>query len=232
MMNPMTSLETNSRNVAIVDYGMGNLFSVAHACERSGLAVRITSSAREISSADAVILPGVGAFGNAMEAIKKLDLVGVLQDISVSSKPLMGICLGMHLLMDEGHEFGCHEGLKIIPGVVDRFEDPKDGSGRVLKVPEVQWNRIYRVESDPGMDPWSGTLLDGVAEGEYMYFVHSFYAAPTDPLCVFSVSRYGRMEFCSSIRRGSVFACQFHSERSGGNGLRMYRNLFSSLGSD
>lgn len=217
--------ESNRHKIAIVDYGMGNLYSVAHACEKAGLQTMVTSHAGDISSADAVILPGVGAFGDAMEALRKRDLVKVLQDISASSKPFMGICLGMHLLMEEGNEFGCHEGLKIISGAVNRFESPKEVLGKVLKVPEVQWNRIFNVKEDTDSNPWSRTMLNGLADGEYMYFVHSFYAVPKDPDHILSISKYGHVEFCSCIRNKNIFACQFHPERSGKGGLQIYHNL-------
>ena len=206
--------------VAIVDYGMGNLFSVKQACEHVGMHATVTSSKDAILAAEAVILPGVGAFGDAMETLRKLGLVGVLRDIAVSETPLFGICLGMQLLMSESYEFGHHRGLEIIEGEVIRLEEAREGRWR-LKVPHVGWNRI----SQPRPDSWRDSWLDGLDDGEFMYFVHSFYPKPADQSLVRSMTRYGHAEFCSSLQRGNVFACQFHPERSGRRGLRIYQNL-------
>jgi glutamine amidotransferase len=205
---------------------LGNLFSVKQACEHAGLQAHITADRREIAKADAVILPGVGAFGDAMATLRKLDLVELLRDIAVSETPLMGVCLGVQLLMEESHEFGRHHGLGIISGPVVRFADPRE-DGKILKVPQIGWNRIHPAKDKPaGLGKsWQGTLLDGVAEGEFMYFVHSFVVQPDDPSVILSLTRYGDVEFCSSLRKGNIFACQFHPERSGPEGLKIYRNL-------
>lgn len=218
-------------HVAILDYGMGNLFSIQRACEYVGMYASITASHQEILAASAVILPGVGAFGDAMQALKQLDLVSILRDIAASQKPLVGICLGMQLLLTESHEFGRSRGLGIIEGEVVRLEDSVDRI-RKLKVPQVGWNRIYRVGniafpkgSSSGNASWEDSPLAGLRDGEFMYFVHSFYARPADSSLVLSITRYGDIEFCSGLRRGNIFACQFHPERSGPRGLRVYRNL-------
>lgn len=216
--------EPHEARVAIVDYGMGNLFSVQRACEHVGLRAAITARADEVLRADAVILPGVGAFGDAMAELRRLGLVEVLQAAAASGKPLMGICLGMQLFMTESHEFGRHQGLGLIAGDVVRFDAPRHGS-QVLKVPEVGWNRILM----PGPNAWESSPLEGLRDGEYLYFVHSFYARPVEAGVVSATSRYGHLEFCSSLRRGNLFACQFHPERSGPQGLRIYRNLASQL---
>lgn len=216
------SIPVRSPRVAIIDHGLGNLFSVKHACEHVGIRADITSERKTILAADAVILPGVGAFGDAMDTLHRLDLVAVLRDIAASPKPLVGVCLGVQLLMTESYEFGHHRGLGIIEGPVVRFDHPKKDE-RELKVPQICWNRIDR------RAPWEGTLLDGIVDGEYMYFVHSFYVQPQDPSVVLSATRYGHIEFCSSLRKGSVFACQFHPERSSMQGLRMYRNLAAQI---
>jgi imidazole glycerol-phosphate synthase subunit HisH len=211
---------------AIVDYGMGNLFSVKHACRAAGLETFVTSSKEEILTSAAVILPGVGAFGDAMEALHRLDLVSVLKDVVAAGRPLLGICLGMQLLMTESHEFGRHRGLGLIEGEVLRFEGPRDGS-RPLRVPQVGWNRLQR----PVGVAWSGGVLDGLEDGEFMYFVHSFYAKPADRSVVLAVSHYGQIEFCSGLRRGRVAACQFHPERSGPEGLKIYKNFAAQTAS-
>ena len=206
--------------VAIIDYGMGNLFSVQQACRHAGLSVGITSSARAIREADAVILPGVGAFGDAMATLARLGLVEILREAAASGKPLAGICLGMQLLMTESYEFGRHQGLGLIEGEVVRFEHPGSGSS-MLKVPQIGWNRLSRPEGGS----WDGSVLEGLRDGEWMYFVHSFYVKPADARVVLATSRYGDIEFCSSLRCGNLVACQFHPERSGPAGLRVYHNL-------
>lgn len=210
-----------SSQVAIVDYGMGNLFSVQRACEYVGLSAVITSSKEVVRSAPAVILPGVGAFGDAMEALQRLDLVGPLRDLAGAGTLLVGICLGMQLLMDESQEFGRHAGLGIIPGDVVRLEGATE-QDRAIKVPQVGWNRVLRAGDAWA---WEASLLDRLPDGVGMYFVHSFYVRPADPSVVVSVTRYGATTFCSSLQRNNVFACQYHPERSGPQGLQVYRNL-------
>ncbi len=211
-------------DVAIVDYNLGNLYSVKHACAHAGLRAEITSSKEAIADANAVILPGVGAYGAAMAMLRRLDLVSVLRDIAEAGKLLIGICLGIQLLMTESFEFGYHQGLGIIEGQVVPFNNPRKGE-RMLKVPQIGWNCVYRGQNAR----WDGTLLDGVSDGEYMYFVHSYIAQPENSSVVLSMSRYGQIEFCSSLQRENVFACQFHPERSGVAGLRMYKNLAAQI---
>ena len=215
------------RKVAIVDYGMGNLFSVRNACEKAGLLADITSSRADVMAADAVILPGVGAFGDAMQVLRGLDLVSALQEVARTGRPLLGICLGLQMLMAESYEFGHHEGLGIVPGKVIRMESPRAPDGSVLKVPHVCWDRMFRAKTDG--DPWRGTLLNGLADGVHMYFVHSFYVVPDDPAVSIATTRYGDLEFCSALRYRNVFACQAHPERSGPEGLKVYRNLAAAL---
>lgn len=225
----MTPTVSAGIRAAVVDYGLGNLFSIKRACEHAGIEVLITPQKDDILAADVVILPGVGAFGDAMAALRRLDLVNVLREVAESGKPLVGICLGIQLLMNESYEFGVHQGLGIIEGPVVRFENPRQ-EGRVLKVPQVQWNRIFCANGQlPKEKAWSNTPLEGVEDGEFMYFVHSYFVRPTDPSVVLSVSRYGSIEFCSSLRHRNIFACQFHPERSGAVGLQVYRNLFKTI---
>lgn len=216
-------------NVAIVDYGLGNLFSVQRACEHVGMQASITTSPQAIQAADAVILPGVGAFGDAMQALRSLDLVKLLREIAAGDQILVGICLGLQLMMSESYEFGCHEGLGLFEGPVVRFEQPRGPAGE-LKVPQVGWNRILRPDldgDDLGVGPhtWEGSPLAGLRDGSYMYFVHSFHARPTDSAVVLATSHYGDIEFCSALRKRNVFAFQFHPERSGEQGIQIYRRL-------
>ena len=212
-----------SSRVAIVDYGMGNLFSIKHACEHVGLQPLVTSSPAAVLAAEAVILPGVGAFGDAMATLKRLDLVTTLQEIAASGKPLLGVCLGMQLLMTESYEFGRHQGLGIIEGDVVRLWDTTDATPGV-KVPQVGWNHLRSAGR-----PWERTLLESVPDGAFMYFVHSFYVRPVDASQILSTTRYGSVEFCSTLQRRNIMACQFHPERSGLMGLQIYRNLTTLL---
>ncbi len=214
------------KRVAIIDYGMGNLFSVKNACEHVGLNALITSSAHNILSADAVILPGVGAFGVAIETLQRLDLIKVLIDLAASRKPLFGICLGMQLLMTESLEFGRHAGLGLIPGTVVRFEAPIGIQG-ALKVPQVCWNRMLKTDGDN--DPWAGSLLEGLSNGVFLYFVHSYYVRLEEREIGIAVTKYGDIEFCSALKHDNIFACQSHPERSGPQGLRIYHNFAAAL---
>lgn len=222
----MQLCETEFAKVAIVDCGLGNLYSVKQACAQVGLHANITSSKQEILDANAVILPGVGAFGDAMGALRTLDLVSVLRDVAASPKILVGICLGFQLLMTESYEFGRHEGLGVVEGSVVHFGKPMEDQ-RLLKVPQIGWNRIYKHSPVEGnsSDPWANSLLDGLVDGEHMYFVHSYIVQPQDSSVVIGTSRYGHVEFCSILKYRNIFACQFHPERSGPLGLKVYRNL-------
>ncbi len=208
--------------VAIVDYGMGNLFSIKHACAHVGLATAITTSPAEIAAADAVVLPGVGAFGEAMERLHRLDLVQVLQDMADSETPLLGICLGMQLLMEESLEFGYHKGLGVLPGVVEHLGRPVGQKGE-LKVPHMCWDRLY--QRGDSSELWADSLFAGLADGTFMYFVHSFYVKPETEEVQIASTRYGDIEFCSALAQKNIFACQCHPERSGSEGLKVYGNM-------
>lgn len=205
-------------SVAIVDYRLGNLFSVRNACIAAGLDAIVSSDPRDLLSADAVILPGVGAFGDAMKTLDELDLVQPLRDIGASGKPLIGICLGMQLLMSVSHEFGTHEGIGLIDGTVERLESGH-GIDPALKIPHVGWESIRCTRQ------WEDTPLRGLEDGSFMYFVHSFYVRPQRTDIVLSVSHFGPMEFCSTLMSGNIFATQYHPERSGREGLKIYSNI-------
>jgi glutamine amidotransferase len=207
--------------VAVIDYRMGNLFSVEHACAAVGLEPVITSDPGVILSAAGAILPGVGAFGEAMENIGRLGLAEPIRGFIASGRPFMGICLGLQLLFTESDEFGTCKGLGLIPGRVERFPNPGPAGGPV-RVPQIGWNRIRSPEGMSGS--WEASPLRGIGQGEYMYFVHSFYVKPERASDVLAVTRYGGLEYCSGIRRDNLFAAQFHPEKSAHEGLRIYRN--------
>jgi glutamine amidotransferase len=211
--------------VAIVDYELGNLFSVQHACAHVGLDALVTSSRREIAQADAVILPGVGAFADAMATLERRDLVGVLKDVAGAGRPFLGICLGMQLLMSESTEFGRSPGLGLIAGGVHGIADVL--AAPRPKIPHVGWNRMY--VAAPAADAWTDTLLNGIPNGVYMHFVHSYFVRPEDASLTVAVTEYGGLRFCSALRSHNIFACQAHPERSGPFGLAVYRNLATVL---
>ena len=204
--------ERRPPKAAIVDFGMGNLYSVQQACRHAGLEAAITGDPKAVAAADGVILPGVGAFADAIGALEKTGLASAIRDGVAAGKPLLGICLGMQLLMTESHEFGRHAGLGLIPGQVLPLESPDPS----YKIPQVGWNRVKAAAS------WAGTPLEGVSDGAYMYFVHSYRVVCELPEAVVATTRYGKIDFCSSLARGSVFACQYHPERSGPRGVAMY----------
>ena len=211
--------------VAIIDYEMGNLFSVQRACEWAGLDGSITADPADLRKADAAILPGVGAFATAMETLDRHGLSDAIRDFTASGRPFVGVCLGIQLLMSESSEFGRHRGLGILPGRVVNFE-PDLNPKALLKVPQMQWNRIHMARQGA----WTGTLLDGLPDDEFMYFVHSYYVVPDDASLIIATTRYGTVEFCSAVQKENIFACQFHPERSGSAGLHIYRSLAERLG--
>lgn len=204
--------------IAIVDYGMGNLRSVHKGLERVGFPARVTQDPAVISRAGGLILPGVGAFCQAMENLRRLHLIEPIREFIAGGKPFLGICLGLQLLFTESEEFGIHRGLDVFPGRVVRFpfaasDGPLRGS---RKVPHMGWNTV-RLRNRPA-------VLQGVEDGAHFYFVHSYYPVPEDPGIVATTTEYGE-EFVSSIGRGNLFACQFHPEKSAWNGLKIYANF-------
>lgn len=214
-------------DVAIIDHEIGNLFSVKKACEYFGLKAVITADVAVIMKAAAAILPGVGAFGEAMANLKRLDLISPVKDFIALGRPFMGICLGMQLLMSTSEEFGHHQGLDVIRGSVVRFPDV-DRSGAKLKVPQVGWNRIY-FPSLAEDNYRHRSLLRNISSGEYMYFVHSFYAQPSDREVILSLTTYGDVDYCSGIISKNIQAFQFHPEKSGERGLEIYREFAAAL---
>jgi imidazole glycerol-phosphate synthase subunit HisH len=209
------------KKVAIIDYKLGNLFSVQQACLYCGVDAIITNNANEILNADYAILPGIGSFGNAMENLHKMDLIKPIHDFVDSNKPLMGVCLGLQLLFTESEELGSFKGLDIVNGVVTRFPTVKQDS-YFLKVPQIQWNKIRK----PSENRWDNTPLIACEEEDYMYFVHSFYVIPEKPEEQLSKTVYGDINYCSSIQVRNVSAFQFHPEKSGLKGLSIYKNFF------
>jgi glutamine amidotransferase len=195
--------------IAIIDYGMGNLRSVSKALEKVGAEVKVTSDVSVISRADAVVLPGVGAFHRAMENLIKLNIPEFLRKSIAEGVPFLGICLGLQLLFTESEEgHGC-PGLNLIAGRVKRFK------GNV-KVPHMGWNQISLTRDSP--------VLSGIPDSSFMYFAHSYYVEPEDKEVVVAAVDYG-MELTASVRKNNIFAVQFHPEKSGELGLKILKNF-------
>ena len=197
--------------IAIVDYGVGNLYSLVSSLRHLGLTAEVTGQAEDLRHADRIILPGVGAFGDARAKLDDTGLVPVLLE-EAEKKPFLGICLGMQLLFDRSFEYGERSGLGLVSGeVADLREDLTD---KTLKVPHMGWNSLEFQKDDP--------LLRYVSDGEYVYYVHSFYARRCAQSTV-AVSRYGNVAVTGVVRRGCVWGTQFHPEKSGDTGLRILK---------
>ena len=196
---------------AIVEYGVGNLFSLSSSLKSLGLETEITRDAEKLRAADRIILPGVGAFGDAKAKLDDTGLVPVLLE-EAERKPFLGICLGMQLLFDRGFEYGEHPGLGLVPGqVVDLHNELED---KTLKVPHMGWNSLQIVKDDP--------LFKYFQDGEYVYYVHSFYAKDC-AASTLGTSRYGNVAVTGAVRNGNVWGTQFHPEKSGDAGLRLLK---------
>jgi imidazole glycerol-phosphate synthase subunit HisH len=197
--------------IAVVDYGVGNLRNVYKAFEVAGAPVRVIQSPAGLESASAVVLPGVGAFGDAADNLRSAGFEPALLAAVAQGLPLLGICVGMQLLFDESDEMGVHAGLGLIPGKVTRFPATLPGSdGRPLKVPQIGWNQLWHTGEDP--------LLAGITNGAYAYFVHSYYCAPDDPGDRVASTDFG-IRYASVVRRGNVWGIQCHPEKSQQVGL-------------
>lgn len=207
--------------IAIIDYNLGNLFSIKNALISLGWNPEITADKECIRNAEVIILPGVGAFAHAMSNLTNLNLVDPILDHIRSGKPFMGICLGMQLLLSESSEFGYHQGLGIIEGSVKKFE----ASNRKIIVPQIGWNKI----TQPSEGKWKNTPLKNVSDHAFMYFVHSYYALPTNQEVVLSISQYEGIEYCSSVLYKNIFATQFHPETSGQTGVDIYSDFLKHM---
>ena len=202
--------------IAIVDYGMGNLHSVEKALERVGADVRIARTPGELEQADKIVLPGVGAFADAIAKLHDLDLVDPLVDWARRDKPFLGICLGLQLMFDVSYEDGQHTGLGIMPGKVVKFDLATAPGEQKLHVPHMGWNEIS----------WDKpcAILAGIPNNTSFYFAHSYYVVPSKAEDVCTTTDYG-CDFVSSVCRGNVFGTQFHPERSQTAGLKLLENF-------
>jgi glutamine amidotransferase len=199
-------------DIVIIDYGMGNLRNVQKAFEHIGVMARVSAERADLDRADGLVLPGVGAFGDAMDNIRSGRLLDPIRDNASGGKPLLGICLGLQLLFEESREMGRYEGLGLLPGKVVRFGDE-------LKVPHIGWNQFDLTER-----AFEHPLLRNVPNHSHAYFVHSYYVAPTDPDCVLATTEYG-INFASLVGKESVFGAQPHPEKSQEVGLQLLKNF-------
>ena len=210
------SNERTAGMIAIIDYGVGNLFSLKSSLKQLGLEAVVTADADTICKADRLILPGVGAFADAMAKLEATGLVPVMKE-EAERKPLLGICLGMQMLFDESEEFGLHKGLGLIPGRVVKIPDT-DVDGHPQKVPHISWDPLY---PGGGRTDFSGTALAALKPGEECYFIHSYEAKPVRDEDRLADTVYGGREICAAASHGSVLGCQFHPEKSGAVGLKI-----------
>ena len=200
--------------IAIIDYGAGNLHSVQKAIEFVGGKALITNDAEKILAASKAILPGVGAFKDGMDGLKKNDLVPVIKEFAESGKPLLGICLGMQLLFEEGYEHGVHEGLSLLPGLVLEFESD------TLKIPQIGWNTLQLLKDSP--------LTSEIPDESYVYFNHGYYCQPEIAAHSLASTEY-EVEFTSVVNLKNIYGVQFHPEKSQKIGLQILRNFVEKI---
>jgi imidazole glycerol-phosphate synthase subunit HisH len=202
--------------VTIVDYGRGNLLSVGRAFEQAGADITITDDTGAIADASRLVVPGVGAFGDAMAELSARNLTGALKAYAETGRPMFGVCVGMQILFDSGEEFGEHAGLGLLPG---RVTSIAGRSEMRLKIPHIGWNRLI-----PAAE-WDGTILSGLGDDPYCYFVHSFAVVEDSADDLLSQTAYGDISLTAAVRRGNIWGCQFHPEKSGPTGLKIISNF-------
>ena len=201
------------KKITIIDYGCGNIFNLARSIKFLGYEVEITRDQKKITNSSSLILPGVGAFGNAMKQIEKYNLKKNICNYVSSGKPLLGICLGMQLLLKASHEFGEHEGLGLIDGKVIKISNKKNNT---IKIPHMGWNEIY---PNKNKKEWKSKILKNSLIGKNFYFVHSFICSTKNPDETTAVCDYSGIIIPAAIEKDNVFGCQFHPEKSSENGL-------------
>lgn len=217
----------NTQKITIIDYGMGNLLSIARAVKYTGAQPEITDNAQKIATAEKVILPGVGAFGKGIERLKQEGLLEATLKFVAKGRPILGICLGMQLFLSESYEFGVHQGLGIIAGIVKKLQYNLDNID--YKIPQIGWNCIYQpkniIHLNGKIAVWENTILRCIESGSYFYFVHSYACYPDNPNYILAETEYGSNRFCSVINKDNIWGCQFHPEKSAANGLNLYHNF-------
>ena len=203
--------------IAIIDYGVGNVKSIRNAFENQEAEVILSREREIILKADGVVLPGVGAFSHGMDNLNKYGLVEIIKDFVKTGKPLLGICLGMQMLLEESEEFGNSKGIGLIKGKVVKLQIKQSIQ---YKLPHISWNEIQSQKIK-----WENTILDNIEENSDMYFVHTFIAEPSDENEILSITKYHNQVFCSSIKKENIYGCQFHPEKSSKNGLSIISNF-------
>lgn len=210
----------NKKNVVIIDYGHGNLYSINQACIHLGYTPIISSEQDDIRNADSLILPGVGAFKVAMDELSNKNLIEPIKEFVKKGNNMMGVCLGMQLLFEKSEEFGINKGLGLVKGEVKKF--PSTYNDKRIRVPHIGWNKIFE---DKSLNNWKNTPLKDITKEDYMYFIHSYYANPTEQKDILSFSYYQDMKYCSAVRKDNIFGFQFHPEKSAEAGLTIYKNF-------
>ena len=210
----------NKPEVIVIDYGVGNLLSVQRGLEKCGAKVIVTSDRKIILDGNRVVIPGVGAFSNAMKALKDLELIEVLSELAKRKIPLLGICLGMQLLLDESEEFGVTKGLGLIPGRVIPVPN-QTNMGEKQKIPHIGWSSLQNSHSKS----WSNTILQNNKPGDNAYFAHSFMAVPSNSNNLIAECNYGGIKIAAVIGKDQITGCQFHPEKSGEVGLEILRDF-------
>jgi len=208
--------------VTIIDYGVGNIFSVCRAFEHCGAEVHLTDSITDINTADRLVLPGVGAFVDGMEGLRSRNLIEPIKEFAAARRPFLGICLGMQMLLDSSEEFGQQEGLGLIPGKVVAIP-PTGLDGKLHKIPHIGWNELLVSEDAK----WDSTIFENIRPGSSVYFVHSFAVVPQLQVNRLADCNYNGRVICAAVRSGSVFGCQFHPEKSGVVGLEIITSFLN-----
>jgi len=197
--------------ILIIDYGAGNLHSVKKAFDFIGVPAKVSDSPSEIRNADKLLVPGVGAFGQGIEALEQHGFTDAILEHTDKGRHILGICLGMQLLLTDSVEMGAHKGLNLVPGHVQRFDSTQ------AKVPQIGWNSLAFQRESP--------LFAGIRPGTYFYFVHSYYCQPDNDAATVATANYAGRNFCAAIEKNGIFAIQFHPEKSASNGLRVLENF-------
>ena len=207
--------------IVVIDYGVGNLLSVKRGLEYCGVKAIITSKPEDIINATKIILPGVGAFKNAMQSLESLGLVKVIQEVANRKIDLLGICLGMQLLLDESNEFGLTKGLGLIPGRVVAIP-LKNNEGIINKIPHIGWSKLINPEEN---SDWNEGILKTIESGDSFYFIHSYMALTNNNKYTIAHCLYGSEKIPAVIQRNRIIGCQFHPEKSGEVGLKILREF-------
>ncbi len=209
--------------IAIIDYGVGNLLSVQRALEYCGAEISFVSDMKGVLSADKLVLPGVGAFGNAMQTLERLNLSCAIKKASYSGVPILGICLGMQLLFEESEEFGINKGLGLVPGRITKIPN-LSADGGAIETPHIGWSPLNISNSS---SIWGESILSDTSDGEFVYFVHSYMASPSVGVKYIALTNYEGHKIVAAIQNKNIIGCQFHPEKSGAVGLKILKKFVS-----